>query len=103
MHTDCPECGLHFEREEGYWVGALIINTTVTFATFMIVFVAGIAITWPDVPWVGVGIVTIALNALIPILFYPISKTLWMALELGWHPLEEDEIEGARKAVSPEP
>ena len=65
---------------------AVIINTTVTFATFIIVFVTGIAITWPDVPWVPVGIVTIALNAVIPILFYPISKTLWMALELGWHP-----------------
>jgi hypothetical protein len=95
MHTHCPGCGLYYEREEGYWVGALIINTAVTFATFILVFVSGIVITWPDVPWVTVGIVTIALNALIPVLFYPVSKTLWMAMELGWRPLESQEIEAA--------
>ncbi len=100
MHTDCPGCGLHFEREEGYWVGALIINTTITFATFIVVFVAGIVITWPDVPWAAVGVVTIVLNAVIPVLFYPVSKTLWTALEMGWHPLEPEEIEAAAARLS---
>jgi hypothetical protein len=95
MFDDCPGCGLHYEREEGYWVGGLIINTAVTFATFILVFAGGIAITWPEVPWATVGVVTIVLNALIPVFFYPVSKTLWMALELGWHPLESEEIEAA--------
>ena len=26
MVDDCPRCGLHFEREQGYWAGALAIN-----------------------------------------------------------------------------
>ena len=95
MREHCRRCGLEFEREEGYWVGAMIINTTVTFATFLIVFGGSIVLTWPDIPWPAVLAVTIAANVLIPIWFYPVSKTLWMALELSWHPLEEEELAAA--------
>lgn len=95
MTEHCRRCGIEFEREEGYWVGAMIINTTLTFATFLVVFGGSIILTWPDVPWTAVLVVTIAANILIPVWFYPISKTLWMAFELSWHPLEEDEVAAA--------
>jgi len=88
----CDRCGLRFEREPGYWVGALIINTTVVFASFLLVFIGGMALTWPDVPWVTLGVLTVATMALLPVVFYPLSKTLWMALEQSWHPLEDHEI-----------
>ena len=45
----CPRCGLRFEREEGYWTGALAINIGETGA-FAIVFVVAIALTAPDIP-----------------------------------------------------
>jgi hypothetical protein len=95
MSEHCPQCGLKFEREDGYWAGALIINTTVVFATFLFVFVGGILALWPDVPWGLLMIVTIAINLAIPIVFYPQSKTIWSALEMSWHPLEASEIEAA--------
>lgn len=95
MKDYCRRCGLEFEREEGYWVGAMIINTTVTFATFAIVFGGAIVLTWPDVPWVWVLLATVAANLVIPIWFYPISKSLWNALELSWHPLEAEELTAA--------
>jgi hypothetical protein len=86
---------LRFEREEGYWVGSLIINTVVTFGAFIVVFVGGILLTWPDVPWVAIGVVTITTNLVLPVVFYPRSKTLWSGLEMSWHPLEPNEIEEA--------
>ena len=95
MKETCQQCGLHFEREDGYWSGALIINTTVTFASFLLVFVGGTLITWPDVPWGALMATTIAINAAIPVLFYPQSKTTCSALEMSWHPLEPDEIAAA--------
>ena len=95
LGDDCAQCGLHFEREEGYWVGALIINTAVAFGTFIVLFVGGIALTWPDVPWTTLGVVTVTAMAVVPLLFYPLSKTLWMAVELSWHPLEDHEIADA--------
>jgi hypothetical protein len=75
----------------------LIINTAAAFGTFLLLFVGGIALTWPDVPWGVIGVVTILAMALVPLLFYPLSKTIWMALELSWHPLEEKEIADAAK------
>jgi uncharacterized protein (DUF983 family) len=95
LHEHCPECGLRFEREEGYWVGALVINTAVVFGSFLVLFVGGMLIFWPDVPWGALAVVTLGSMALLPILFYPLSKTLWMALELSWHPLEDKEAADA--------
>lgn len=95
MKEHCEKCGLRFEREPGYWVGAVTINTAVIFATFIFVFGGLVISTWPDVPWALVLIVTAIANVLIPTVFYPMSKTVWLALEMGWHPLESDEVEAA--------
>lgn len=92
MKERCQGCGLYFEREPGYWVGATIINTTVIFATFILVFVLGLVATWPDVPWTALLIVLLVVNGLIPVAFYPISKTIWSAMEMGWNPLDAGEV-----------
>lgn len=99
MREHCSSCGIHFEREPGYWAGAIIINTIVVFGTFLVVFGGMVLATWPEVPWAAVLIVTIAANLVIPTVFYPLSKTVWLALELGWHPLETDEIQAAEARI----
>ena len=81
-------------------MGAVIINTTVTFATFIGMFVAMVAATWPEVAWGVVMGVTIVANGVIPVAFYPISMTVWLALEMSWHPLETAEIEAAAVRAS---
>jgi uncharacterized protein (DUF983 family) len=81
MVDACPRCGLHFEREEGYWVGAMMVNISVTEAVFIVLFVGLLVLTWPDVPWSGVMVAVVGANLLIPIVFYPFSKTLWVAME----------------------
>ena len=50
MAEHCSRCGLRFEREPGYWVGAVTINTIVIFGTFLVVFGGLVVLTWPDVP-----------------------------------------------------
>lgn len=81
---DCPRCRLHFEREEGYWAGALAINIGIVFAAFTLAFVAILAFTVPDVPVMATLAVLVPLMVLGPILAYPFSKTLWMALDYGF-------------------
>lgn len=83
MRPDCPRCGLHFEREQGYWLGAMTLNFAVTEAMFVVVLVATMAITWPDVPWGTLLIAVLATNVIVPLVFYPISKTIWVGLERG--------------------
>jgi uncharacterized protein (DUF983 family) len=78
----CPGCGLRFEREEGYWVGAMIVNIAVAELAFGVILVGGILLWWPNVPWGVLTIVGVAVNAIVPVLFYPWSKTIWMAVDV---------------------
>lgn len=80
----CPRCGLRFEREEGYWVGAMTLNITLAELLFLTILIAGIAATWPDLPVIPLIVVGVAANIAFPILFYPLSKTLWMGVDLAF-------------------
>jgi uncharacterized protein (DUF983 family) len=83
----CPRCGLIFEVEEGYWVGAMIWNLVVTELLFVVLVGVGVALTWPELAVWPLVFIGVALNALFPIFFYPISKTLWVATDLVFlHP-----------------
>jgi uncharacterized protein (DUF983 family) len=81
MVPDCPRCGLHFEREQGYWTGALAFNMIATGGLFTIIFVTALVLTIPDVPVVPLLAITIPIMALGPIVYYPFSKTLWVAVD----------------------
>lgn len=78
---DCPRCGLHFEREPGYWSGALAINTVLVGGFFAVVFVAALALTIPKVPVVPLLVLFVPIVVLGPIVYYPFSKTVWMAVD----------------------
>ena len=84
MVPDCPRCGLHFEREQGYFGGALAVNIGIVMAIFVVAFVTILIATVPDVP-VGLSLlVLVPIMALGPVVFYPFSKTIWMAVDYGF-------------------
>ncbi|MDH3730139.1 MAG: DUF983 domain-containing protein [Acidimicrobiia bacterium] len=87
---DCPRCGLHFEREEGYWTGAMMINLAVTEVVFLALFVGLAVAWWPDPPWGRMFVILVTVNALLPIAFYPFSKTLWIAGDLSFRSLTRE-------------
>jgi uncharacterized protein (DUF983 family) len=78
---DCPRCGLHFERESGYFAGALAVNIIVTGLLFAVVFVALVAATIPHVPVLPLLAVLVPIVVIVPIVYYPFSKTVWMAID----------------------
>ena len=80
---DCPRCGLHFEREHGYWTGALAVNIAFVFAVFVLAFVVILVFTVPDVPVIPTLAVLVPVMVVGPIAFYPFSKTLWMSVDYG--------------------
>jgi uncharacterized protein (DUF983 family) len=78
---DCPTCGLHFEREAGYFLGAMMVDFAGTELVFVIVLIASLAATWPDLPVARLTILLVATNLAVPLLFWPFSRTLWIAME----------------------
>ena len=95
LDEDCAGCGLRFERQEGYWVGAVAVNTVATIVVFAGTFVLALVLTWPDVPWTTVTIVVVVVNVAFPIVFYPWSKTLWLATDLAVHPVTGADLPGS--------
>ena len=92
LRSTCPHCGYGFERESGYWVSAIIVNTAVTEALFAIALVVVLFMTFPDVSWTPFLIIGPATNLLFPVFFYPFSKTLLMAFDLYVHPLPQEDF-----------
>ncbi len=91
LHDRCPGCGYSFAREEGYWVGGMIVNLGVAQILFMATFLTGTALTWPDVPWTALIAAGVVLMVGLPIWLYPRSKTLWIWLDLRLHPYADEE------------
>jgi uncharacterized protein (DUF983 family) len=81
MVPDCPRCGLHFERESGYWAGALAINFVATGGLMITLLIVLLVATIPEVPVAPILGVLIPVAVLGPIVGYPFSKTLWVAID----------------------
>lgn len=84
MVPDCPRCGLHFEREEGYWTGAIAVNTIIIGGIFTVVLVVAMVLTVPDIPWVTILAIVIPIMAIGPLIIYPFSKTIWTAIDISF-------------------
>lgn len=86
LREDCPNCGLHFERESGFWLGSMVVIMALVLTVFAIVTVGGIALFWPDVPWTAVWIAGIVANIAVPMLCYGWTKSVWQGLAWGFSP-----------------
>lgn len=95
MCPACPSCGINFDREPegGYWVGSNAINLFATEVTFAVFFVGTIVETWPATPWDLLTWGGMALMLLLPVCFYPFSKTLFIAVDLTFRPDEPHDFE----------
>ena len=83
----CPVCALRLERgEEGYYLGAVLFNVIAAELSFVVGLVAVILLTWPRTPWNLMFWGGIGLMILLPILFFPFSKTIWLAFDLIFRP-----------------
>jgi len=91
---DCPRCGFTFERQPGHFIGAIGVNTVVTMFLILVTLLGGIALSWPDVRAVPMLTATLAVAILVPPLIHPTAKTVWIAVDLIFHPLQPGEALG---------
>jgi uncharacterized protein (DUF983 family) len=89
LKTRCPTCLTRFVREDGYFLGGYALNLIV--AEFLAVGLVVAAWLLTDLSTLGVQILAIASAAALPILFFPFSRCLWMALDLQLHPPGRDD------------
>jgi uncharacterized protein (DUF983 family) len=84
MHSTCPHCRLVFEREQGYFIGAIYINyaATVLIAMpgfFLLSIFTNLTIHQQLAIWVSFAII-------FPLLFFHHSRSLWLVLDHIFNP-----------------
>jgi uncharacterized protein (DUF983 family) len=93
MRERCPVCGLKLERgEEGYQVGSYMFNIVAAELVFAAAFVGAVVLTWPTPPWKVLEYGGIALMVVAPFVFFPFSKTLFLAFDLLFRPAGSDDL-----------
>jgi uncharacterized protein (DUF983 family) len=85
----CSVCGLRFERgEHDYFIGAYLVNLIVAELAVVGGILVGMWLTWPDVPWRALKWTLLPVAVLAPLVTYPLSKSLWLAIDLIYRPAE---------------
>jgi uncharacterized protein (DUF983 family) len=79
MHAHCPICGLRYEREPGYFLGAMYIS----YGLAVPLMVASFLLFWRFTDWKFTTLMVASLLALLP--FAPgltlLSRVLWIYLD----------------------
>ena len=79
MNEPCPRCGLRFEREPGYWTGAMVASYALGVPVLVLIVAALWLLTgWDIVPVLIVGDVLFLAAA--PFI-WRYSRVIWLYLD----------------------
>lgn len=96
----CRTCGIAWHREHGFELGPIALNIVITFGALAVGMVVAFIATAPDFP-VGALTAGFVVGAIvIPLLSFPFTSTLWMAVDLLAHRPDEQELAAAAAAVA---
>lgn len=97
MRSECESCYFRFEREVGYFVGAMYFNYG---ATIFIAFASYFALDYfTSISFLPNFIFWGGFSALFPIFFFRYSRSLWLSLDYIFNPAEssDSQREGTRQ------
>lgn len=94
MKERCPGCGYRFEREQGFGLGAFVVNLAVTEALLAILGIIPLIVLLSndpnaDITPVIVGLVVAGIVG--TFVSFPFCRTVWVAFELMIRPVDRGE------------
>ncbi len=78
--------------EQGYQVGSYMFNIIAAELIFAAIFLGALLLTWPDPPWDLLLYGGMAVMLVAPFVFFPFSKTLFLAFDLTFRPATAEEL-----------
>ncbi|GAC1361061.1 MAG: hypothetical protein NVS2B12_02600 [Ktedonobacteraceae bacterium] len=90
MHEQCPYCHFTFEREEGYFTSAMAIDLVIS-ELLVTAFALPLAAN-PGVPISLILLIGAPLALLLPVLFFPHSRSLWLTMDHYLHPVRGEDL-----------
>lgn len=102
LRARCPSCALRLDRGEAdFWIGAWMLNVVGVEIAFVTLLAVAVILMWPAVPWNAVLWIGVAGMALLPVLFFPISRTLWLAIDTILQPERPSDFDPERGPDGP--
>jgi uncharacterized protein (DUF983 family) len=93
----CIGCGIKRTRDtDGHELGSMTIASVLNIVLIMAAIGIAIALTAPDVPVLTLYIVLASAALVFPVLTWPVTHTLWMAIDLVARPMGVEEIAEAQ-------
>jgi len=93
LRLRCPNCGILLERGEGdYFLGSYTINLFAVEVILAAAFIGVMVVTWPNPPWDALQFGGATLAVVAPIVCYPFTKTLWLAVDLIFRPPKREDF-----------
>ena len=83
MNRTCPVCGIAFEREPGYFLGAMYFSYAMAVAAATPVVVVGLSLGWS---YPAVGAVAGALLVLLAVPLFRYSRVIWLHFDQHFDP-----------------
>jgi uncharacterized protein (DUF983 family) len=76
LNSECPDCGLKIERDEGFFLGSMSLNYGVTILGFLVpvllLYLAGVLNGLTAALIAGIGAIAV------PMIFYRSSRSWWL-------------------------
>jgi hypothetical protein len=82
----------------GFELGAVTMNTIVTFGALTIAMAISFIRTSPDIPVLPLVLTLGAVAVVVPIVIYPFTYVMWLAFDLAVHPPDAAELAEASAA-----
>ncbi|MBU3718114.1 MAG: hypothetical protein FGM45_07395 [Actinobacteria bacterium] len=88
----CVGCGLRRTRGvDGHELGALTIGLVLNIGLVIAAVGIAVALTVPDVPVVTLYVILASAAIVIPVVTWPLTHTIWIAIDLRVRPVSDDE------------
>ncbi len=92
MSERCVGCGLKRTRGvDGHELGSMTVAIVVNIGVIMSAMAVAIALTVPDIPVVTLYVVLAGSAIVVPVLTWPLTHTLWSAIDLRARPVSDPE------------
>lgn len=91
MHESCSHCGHKYEKEQGFWYGAMYVSYALTVAMSVAAFILTYWIYPPASVWLYIGVITLVVVVLAPVTFRT-SRLVWLNFFAHFDPLKAKKV-----------
>lgn len=90
LRVKCPRCGFILDRgERDFWIGGYAVNLVLAEFLVVLILLGVVLATWPEPPWGFVQLGGATLAIVMPVIMFPVSRSLWLAWDYCFRPVRD--------------